>query len=235
MLKQIYKVILVLTMTSSTSSFAQNGDGIEGIERMRQIRHKDQFVSFVMKGFNIGMEYSSMSAKGQVKYENAESDFAYRTDAGAPAGALGVSLNYADLRRSSTGWSTGVGIITKIDNETSDKNSLKSGKRITQIRPEGNLAYAFSNGVWGMVGGHFSHFMGESSTVDSVAPIGVGIQLSVGFTPVRNFGMDIGYYATHHALGDKTVSALSTSQSSVNRTESYFIFQQLRARGTYYF
>lgn len=86
-----------------------------------------------------------------------------------------------------------------------------------------------------MVGGHTSIL--TTSDTDFVNSLGVGLQASVGYTPVRNFGLDVGYYLSHHRFSDRVVNDIESSNSriDVNETESWVIFNQVRARATYYF
>lgn len=230
MLKKMSKTLLVLSFTSS--AFGQT----EMTTARLQKTPEDQFATYVMKGFNGAIEYSSMNAEMQIKVSNPKSEETVKGNTNTPAGALGVSINYAHLPRNSAGWSAGATILSKIENgQSPEKSSLKSVKSFTQIQPEGNLGYALSNGIWGMVGGHLSGIVGNSEFTDSISRIGIGAQASIGFTPIKNFGMDIGYSVSVHRFSESFVNDLKSMGSSVDELQSWIKFSQLRARATYYF
>ncbi len=127
----------------------------------------------------------------------------------------------------------GLGVISKTENNGGGSNSLKTAAALTQFRPEGNVGYALANGLWGTVGGHASVISGDMT--DAVAPLGLGLQASVGYVPVRTLGFDLGYYLSVHSLSNKAINNIEANGSSVEKTESWMLLKQLRARATYYF
>ncbi|MGZ3772364.1 MAG: hypothetical protein ACXVCY_01440 [Pseudobdellovibrionaceae bacterium] len=194
----------------------------------------DQFNQYVMKGFNSSLEYSSLGGEFHLKAYIHGDTVTYTANTNAPASAIGFSANYANLPRSNFGWSAGATLINKTENDSKDQNSLKSLKSFTQFRPEANLGYAFSNGFYGMAGGHVS-ILTTSDTEDFANPVGVGAQAVLGYIPARNFGVDIGYYVSLHRLSDKYMNKVNSENISVSKDESIIVFNQLRARATYYF
>ncbi|MDG0815542.1 hypothetical protein [Bdellovibrio svalbardensis] len=232
MLKQVFQTLVVLSFASS--AFAQSGRSAMKQENAEAPR--DQFSSYVMKGFSAGLEYSSMMGDLQIKAKDPSTgtEFKVSGNTNEGAGALGVSVNYANLPRARAGYMVGLGVINKVENDSNGKNTLKSSKGFSQIRPEGNVGYALSNGLWGMVGAHASLLTGGNIT-DFAAPLGGGLQASVGYVPVRNLGFDIGYYITMHTLSDSGVKSIEESGLSVDKSESWMKISQLRARAMYYF
>lgn len=230
MLKQICKTLLVLTFASS--AFAQNGVSTD--ETSKTEPTKDQFSEWLMKGFNASFALASMNAALHYKIKDNTGfteTFDSRTDKGAAA--VGISAMFSEVRRDSFGWSAGASLIHKTDNnaESSDA-SLSNFKELTQLRPEGNLIYAFTSGFYVGGGGHLSILSGAS---DYAAPVGFGIQASVGFVPTKNLGFDLGYYVTIHKLSDDLKKSMEVNGNSVQDSESYIAFGQLGARATYYF
>lgn len=226
MLKQILNTILFLFL--ATPVLAQQG---ENFQRMGKRPPKSQFATYVMKGFNAAFEYSSMDADQQI----ITSTEPYKGNTNSPAGALGISINYASLSRNGSGWSVGLTLINKIENETLEKNSLKASESFMQVRPEANFGYAFSNGLWGMTGGHISWLTGDSRLTNELNAFGLGLQVSIGYTPKRNFGADIGYYLSQHNVNNDLVSRYNDAGTTVEANDSWLRLRQLRARATYYF
>lgn len=190
------------------------------------VTRKDQFETHVMKGFNVALALATINVDMQIT-PNSGSSFHANTNNGATM--AGVSVNYADLQRGQFGWSAGGTIISKVENDTSASSSLSSVHSFTQIRPEGNLAYAFNNGIWGMFGGHLSGMFG-GGIEEAINPLGLGGQIVLGYTPVKNMGFDLGYYLTIHRISDKMAD-----NGNLKKDESSYIFNQIQARATYYF
>lgn len=232
MLKQLFQALLVLSFASS--AFAQNAGTT--IEKASKETPQDQFASYVMKGFSAGLEFSQINADVKIKVKDnssgATGELTGNSNEGA--GAIGVSVNYSQLPRARAGYLLGLGIISKVENDANKTQSMKATKGFTQLRPEANVGYALSNGLWGAVGGHGSIVLG-GDIQDQMKPFGMGLQASIGYVPAKNFGFDIGYYLTLHAPSDKVISALEDIGLTVEKSESWYTLKQLRARGTYYF
>lgn len=223
MLKQIF--IGMVLFTAALTTFAQE---TQGTLSTQVTESKDQFAEYVMRGWGVGFEYSAMSYESQIKYNSAYN----RSNSNSAAGAVGLSVNYAKLPRSNFGWIAGGSIIQKTENEMDADYSLRSAKSFTQVRPELSLAYALANGIWGMVGGHLSVLSGNNIN-DIVSPLGVGVQVAAGITPVKNFSVDIGLYSTQHTISQTLVNRLDPNK--LDESETWVRINQARIRTTYYF
>lgn len=231
MMKMVFKTLVVMAFT--TTAFAQ-APRVDETTTTASRPEQNQFSTWVMKGWSTGLEYAGMNGDMQVKLNKGSASATASGNTNTAAGALGVSVNYSQLPRARAGFSVGLGVINKIENDQSTTNSLKSAKSFTQIRPEANVGYALSNGLYGMVGGHLSYITGGNMT-DAVQAFGAGLQADIGFVATRNLGFDIGYYISRHSVSDKMINELNDEGISVNKDESYIMFSQLRGRVTYYF
>lgn len=229
-MNQVFKILLALSFSSTAFTATEKITMQKG-----KVQTDDQFANYVMNGLNGSLEYSQLNADFQLKMSNGTNTITSKQNSNSAAPAMGVSINFANLPRNNSGWSVGATLINKLENDSKDHNSLKSLKSFTQIRPEGNLGYALSNGIWGMVGGHLSVL--TTSDIDFVTSLGTGLQASLGYTPVRNFGLDIGYYLSYHSISDKSANEIESDNRgfAVKKNESWVIFNQLRARAIYYF
>ncbi len=64
MLKQVFQALVVFSFASS--AFAQ-GQGRNTVDQTKAEAPQDQFSTYVMKGWNAGLEYSSMNAELRIK------------------------------------------------------------------------------------------------------------------------------------------------------------------------
>lgn len=231
MMKLVFKTLLVLSFTAT--AFAQSPAVTENTEETPQVQ-KDQFATWVMNGWSAGLEYAAMNADMQIKGDGNT----YGTATGntnSSAGALGATASFNHLPRNRAGYSVGLGVINKIQNDESGAtNTLRAAKSFTQIRPEGNVGYALGNGLYGMVGAHLSYIAGGSMT-DTIQALGIGVQASVGYVATRNVGFDVGYYYSRHSLSQSAIDSIESQGYTINKDESYIAFSQLRGRVTYYF
>jgi hypothetical protein len=227
MFKQFSIVAVLITL--SLNSFAQ--EEIQKEEPTKDVV-KSQFADFVMLGFSVGLEFGSMNADLQVKYKDILTGTTTKLNASTDEGAsvLGVSLSYAKLPRGDLGVIAGATLLKKLtDNAQSDKATIANSSELVQLRPELGLAYAFSNGIYASAGGNLSLLKIDS---DSISKLGYGIQLMVGYVPVQNFGVDIGYYISRHLI--TSLNGLGANQT-LETSESYYDFKTFRGRVSYYF
>ncbi|QDK38962.1 hypothetical protein [Bdellovibrio sp. NC01] len=231
MMKIVFKTLVVMAFT--TTAFAQAprvNENTTAASRPEQ----NQFSTWVMNGWSTGLEYAGMNGDMKIKVSSGSASATLSSNTNTAAGALGASINYSQLPRSRAGFSVGLGVINKIENDKDETNSLKSSKSFTQIRPEANVGYALNNGLYGMVGAHLSYITGGNMT-DAIQAFGGGLQASLGLVATRNLGFDVGYYYSRHGIADKVIDQAKAEGLDVNKDDSYLAFTQLRGRVTYYF
>lgn len=228
MLKRSAQILFMLSMTTSALAAAE-----ESVKRV--VRRSDiQASQYLARGLNVGLEYSAISLKGELAGGTTMSwDRTFNLDS---ASAVGTSVSYVNFDRGGLAWSAGASIVNKVENNSNSSTSLGASGNILQVRPEANLGYAFRAGFWGMLGGHVSHMSGSTDVEDFIEPFGGGIQATMGYVFRRNFGGDIGYYVSAHHPADTYIDrALINGGSTINKEKSWLIFNQLRARVSYYF
>ncbi|WP_374077311.1 hypothetical protein [Bdellovibrio bacteriovorus] len=232
MLKQFFATVLVASV--ALPAFAQR-DSVE-VSRTRPRMERSTFNEYVMKGFSAGLEYSSLEGEGHLKVKSTfmgSESWNLSTEKATPS--LGVSASYASVPRGGFGFIAGLALVKKLeDNKNETKKSFSNNDEMTQIRPELNAAYAFTNGIYGAVGGHMSVLTGKHID-DNYNPLGIGLQIQLGYVPVKNVGMDIGYYVSNHKFSDKMKDSLKAGGSEVDDEASYINMKQLRARVSYNF
>ena len=215
MMKLVFKALLVLSFTAT--AYAQSPMAKEVDEETPTVQtNQDKFATWVMNGWSASLEYAAMNGDIQIKGDGNTLGTA-TGNTNSSAGALGASVNYNHLPRNRAGYSVGLGVINKIQNDdTSATNSLKSSKSFTQIRPEGNVGYALGNGLYGMVGAHLSYISGGNMT-DVIQALGIGVQASIGYVPTRKMGFDIGYYYSRHSLSQSIIDTIASKVYSINK------------------
>lgn len=213
------KVILFCGLFISFSALAQVDEASPEVNT-----EKPQFAEFLMRGWSVGFEYALMDANVQIKFKDGSKWTGHTTES---AGALGVSVIYGQLRRSDFGLLFGGSLIRKLEsNKETNAATLKAGIELTQLRPEMSAAYSLSNGLYGFAGAHISLL---SIDTDSLDKGGFGVQLGAGYIPDRNWGVDVGYFFSMHNVKESAVTV------PIEKSESYYMFKQLRLRVSYMF
>lgn len=221
-------------LSTAASALAQNP---KQHMRFRDVeRPRSQFSHYLMKGFSAGLEYSALDSSAKLTFKNSATGTAASVtgETTASAGALGVSVTYGQMRRSDFGFMAGLGLIKKLEDNRENGNSLTSSGPMLQVRPEGNLVYSFSNGLYGAAGANISYVDIQASD-DVISKVGLGLQAQIGFIPTRNLGMDVGYYISRHNFNEMWTESNGVRIMEIDSNQSYVDFKQIRARVSYLF
>lgn len=177
-----------------------------------------------------------LNGNSQIKWKASSGESGSQTSStGREAATAGVSVNYGSLPRNDFGLLFGLGLLKKLeDNKTSPSSTLASSGPMTQIRPDINAAYSLANGLYGAAGANLSHLIIESEIDSVISTFGYGLQAQVGFIPMRNMGMDVGYYVSRHPVKNMTISS-GTTTIKIDSADSYVDLTQLRLRLSYLF
>lgn len=206
------------------------------IENQMPSYREDQWANYLMKGLSVGFEYSRLGADVHIegKMQNGFGISTSGNGSSDPASTVGVSMMYNQLGRNNIGFSTGGTIYQKVENN-SGSEGLASTDSFTMVRPELNLLYGHSVGIWGGIGGHMNYLAGNGEVNDAIQQLGFGAQLRVGYVPTRHLNFDLGYSLTMHKLGDKLKDNLAVQGMKVDDDKSFYSFNQWAFRATYMF
>ena len=231
MSKYVYLMLLVLI--SSSAAFAQYADGVSAYGGGGRERSG---AGYLMNGFNLGLELTALDGEVNLKGTGVFSSLSGTTKTESSAMGLGASLNYARVPRGGVGFIGGVAVIQKVqNNESTKETTLRSGDTLTQIRPELNLAYGFSSGIWAMIGVHLSSLQG--SAFSGWEQTGYGAQAAIGYVPNSKMNFDVGYYLSKHTFKNSVIASSTADPELAGSIDSssYIMLKQMRARMTILF
>lgn len=231
MLKQFATALLVLSTTATALAQKPQQD-----MRFRDIeRPRTQFSQFLMRGFSVGLEYAALDGSAKLTGKDLVNGVTNTTTAetSASVGVLGVSVNYGHLPRNDFGLLFGMNINKKLEDNKNSTGSLSSSGSMLQYRPDVNAAFSFANGLYGAVGVNLSVI--DMKDNEFVSNVGFGIQAQVGFIPLRNLGIDVGYYISRHNFKEMWLSSDGKKVYEIDSNNSYVDYKQLRARLSYLF
>lgn len=237
MLKQLLSIAVLSTL--SISAFAQD-EAVQTSQAQMQ-NQRPSFSEYLMKGFSVGIEYTSLSGSGKVDVKDNDTGMkgSYNISTDRSSAGAGLSVMYANLIRGKAGYMFGLTYLKSTEAKNDKESYLGSSGDVALVRPEMSVAYSLDNGIYGAVGGHLNHIQGLDGGDFLVNRVGIGLQLQVGYVPMQNLAIDLGYYLSNHNVLETHDYDLQGSSFYAVRTyggsESHINIKQLRARVSYLF